>query len=1192
MDTRPRIQPWRPATHSRSSSWDSHIDDSLSPVSPETDAVSPSCFTLAESTLNSSTMSSLGLSGTGTIHMTLAASPVSPESVTSSLAAAAWPPLDVRNGGRGRAGEASAPPMPEFRLPFVDPYPPPVKLPRTNPPQATRIVPQNVGYETQHVTIHNVTHTHIHNLNYSASMRSEYPEIVDKTPSDTGNFPSLPYGTRLHVPSQVDLRLQPDDKPFHTDITPGQSQPLQLPDSPALESYYKGETSYKAPNTTTNSGGTKVTIVSGPQILIPAARSDLNSPAFSFEQTPKATPHNSSYVAPTNASRLQSNVSAASSRRSSTSSMSSIDVNDDSDEEDNVRSVASRNAAPPIASAAQVAAQAATASSAAGPSYSGFNFNSGQKPAFQQTTFRFENAQGGYEIAPAPAASVPKTTSKPVPAPIVLKSPPVGEWHAPPQTPIRSLSLAHRPVDPATLPTLPARAPPSAAWSPQSQASPPTQNSQSPPSHVRSDSSSSTTRLMGRTRSFSGGNKPSPFKLNPGNQQYPAPPSSVANSNFSLRPPTSKFSDDGDDSKKQKKASKNNQWTVHFTTPLTLSIFFLCGLISAALHHIYYSQLNDTYPGSMQRWHTSAGIAISMFTIACWAACVAICYRQSVWSTLMKTDVKISGIDALWGLIQDPSLFLVGEAWRKSRISMMLGLFIWILPVTIFLVPGSLTVFPQLQEHNAACVVPSFNPPTEEQAKLLSQAPLAEIMALKPKKTLNMMVNSTKTVVLSNESKRLLTVSSFSGDIVDYAIPEACQAEGECSYNLSFTAPGYKCDAKTKEEASKGGPWGVDFDGLFSLTGEKVYFYSGKASTAVQSGGLNDTRTGFGSFWSFVRTIKPEALKANPTLLSNPGKVSASESETQFFRCVDYLVQYDNVKFEYKKSKMHVVFPNTQSRGMTFRTPVDYTQVNRDPRSTDGSSILFNRVAHEYTMSMLLRDTFITNANATTPTLVRQGQTEALRVMDENTLFGQDVSGPNGIQERFTLPSINMRTLVEDVHRNNTFSLLAEARFKESYYIPTTCVYKTQGVIYKYHAFSLMVAYGVACFLTTIGLIVGIICFWKNGFVADFTFSRVLCTTRNPTLDELCRGDSCMGTASENVGHRRLRFGEVWIKGKKQHWTEPILSKIKGGLGIVQEESNDDVEEGHTKEKTLRIGHAAFGVHSEVVALKKGKAYA
>jgi hypothetical protein len=50
----------------------------------------------------------------------------------------------------------------------------------------------------------------------------------------------------------------------------------------------------------------------------------------------------------------------------------------------------------------------------------------------------------------------------------------------------------------------------------------------------------------------------------------------------------------------------------------------------------------------------------------------------------------------------------------------------------------------------------------------------------------------------------------------------------------------------------------------------------------------------------------------------------------EIFRCTDYSVAYDDVKFEYVNGRMDVQLSTAEDRGIRYITPVDYTQYSKN----------------------------------------------------------------------------------------------------------------------------------------------------------------------------------------------------------------------------------------------------------------------
>jgi hypothetical protein len=84
----------------------------------------------------------------------------------------------------------------------------------------------------------------------------------------------------------------------------------------------------------------------------------------------------------------------------------------------------------------------------------------------------------------------------------------------------------------------------------------------------------------------------------------------------------------------------------------------------------------------------------------------------------------------------------------------------------------------------------------------------------------------------------------------------------------------------------------------------------------------------------------------------------------------------------------------------------------------------------------------------------------------------------------------------------------------------------TDQIVYTYHFVNLLVSYLSAGFVTLLGIFVGLYAIHLNGAVHSNSFSAVVSSTRNITLDALFYGQSLGDhSLSKEVLQRKLRFG-------------------------------------------------------------------
>jgi hypothetical protein len=115
---------------------------------------------------------------------------------------------------------------------------------------------------------------------------------------------------------------------------------------------------------------------------------------------------------------------------------------------------------------------------------------------------------------------------------------------------------------------------------------------------------------------------------------------------------------------------------------------------------------------------------------------------------------------------------------------------------------------------------------------------------------------------------------------------------------------------------------------------------------------------------------------------------------------------------------------------------------------------------------------------------------------------------------------------------------------------------------YNYSATTLWEIYGVSLGISTVCMAFGWYMLFRNGMDSELSFSQVLVTTRNKSLDRLCYG-ACLGgeTIPKELRRTKLKYGE-----------------------LIDQDGNFDEDE--------RVGdemhkHACFGLEDEVTFIKR-----
>lgn len=150
--------------------------------------------------------------------------------------------------------------------------------------------------------------------------------------------------------------------------------------------------------------------------------------------------------------------------------------------------------------------------------------------------------------------------------------------------------------------------------------------------------------------------------------------------------------------------------------------------------------------------------------------------------------------------------------------------------------------------------------------------------------------------------------------------------------------------------------------------------------------------------------------------------------------------------------------------------------------------------------------------------------------------------------DRALTRGLNMGQLIEELSRNLTLSYFSADQLHLPGGIEAVVDIETRPNIYHYNVANLAWAYGVAIAVTFMSAIIGIKAMLANGVSHETSFSSILCSTRNPTLDRLSVGSSLAATPlAKTVRKTELRFGLL-----QDRTNEPELIK-RVAFGVDEE---------------------------------------
>jgi hypothetical protein len=150
--------------------------------------------------------------------------------------------------------------------------------------------------------------------------------------------------------------------------------------------------------------------------------------------------------------------------------------------------------------------------------------------------------------------------------------------------------------------------------------------------------------------------------------------------------------------------------------------------------------------------------------------------------------------------------------------------------------------------------------------------------------------------------------------------------------------------------------------------------------------------------------------------------------------------------------------------------------------------------------------------------------------------------------EKALTRGLTMGQLIEELSRNLTLSLFSADRTLSPLGFDTTVNVAVSANIYAYNAVNLAAAYAVAIAASMLCVCVGLRALVVNGVSHGTSFSSIMCSTRNKTLDEITKGYSLGALPlDKSIKDTELKFGLFKETGNDQGTVKRV------GFGLVSE---------------------------------------
>jgi hypothetical protein len=386
-----------------------------------------------------------------------------------------------------------------------------------------------------------------------------------------------------------------------------------------------------------------------------------------------------------------------------------------------------------------------------------------------------------------------------------------------------------------------------------------------------------------------------------------------------------------------------------------------------------------------------------------------------------------------------------------------------------------------------------------------------------------------------------------------------CGQGWNCTYSINFLGPGYKCDDLT-DSLSEDSPFTLN-----QLAPEGNYTYVANVDRNDYKSPQIDTVNGMprqgppypASLGVFESEPTLWIGYANKTNVSYPGDSPYAEKWKvvhipRIFKCVMYQtnytfeMNYSPVQTAIRKQRdfLHPVVdttlqPNTGNNSDSIASPESNFIRPQDPQA-------YKLTSAYHSMGALLRG--------------------FLRGSMQNTNSGFLLTSSDISETRLTGPKSdpvpNLMRDVQAMFEEMLISLLSDPALVIAESQDVACM-KTRTInVFRYYKRGLWIGYTTVIGMTFCFILIGAWSIYQNGVASDVLFSRIMVTTRNPTLDHLSVG-ACLGgdPFPKELTETKLRFGVLLEDNPRE-----------GPLGAVE--------------------HCCFGTVGETKEIVKGGTYA
>lgn len=533
-----------------------------------------------------------------------------------------------------------------------------------------------------------------------------------------------------------------------------------------------------------------------------------------------------------------------------------------------------------------------------------------------------------------------------------------------------------------------------------------------------------------------------------------------------------------------------------------MSGLLILATATALAQHSYYNHLNNREINQVsfpQSWVTRIGNAFAFLFKTCLSAETAFAFCQGFWHVVRRKAIRLGGLDAMFGVLKDPRKFANSDLLLRAKTLFVLAVISWILPITAILSPGALTGYiPHAQDLVLIVVVPlPMTISVYTQVPVLG--PMDSDVGFIEIGTGRSYLGPTEQ--LTQVAIRVLT----GGELITWQSP----CTSNCSYTVSFLGPAYSCQSVASTPSFMNStireftwiPYLADEDWTGDLASQGLWIVRGSPPeyNVTQCRVFEATYTATVQYFENIQIVNTSIVYQDQI----PGSIQ-NYTETEVYG--------------QNKSSWTLLNMFSISESVT-RMLVGNVEVSSVYGGFDFNSTLIG-------VSDLA--TF-TPFNVTVP--------DNFETLLEELLINTTLS-LNYFLTKPTLSQIDGSNITSPVIQ--TF-----VRTTQISYPPA----------YSYSAITLWAIYGPALIVGLLVLCAGCYMLAGNGVDSEMSFTQVLVTTRNKTLDQRCEGAWMGGEyLTKSLRDTKVKYGQ--LGGWTAEDDEDGKIACHPGFGLENEVSN------------------------------------